>query len=115
MRIVNKCPHELKLYDEAGVHVCDVKPTPPACRVGVEMKLVGRTWEGVPIYESEYTEIEGMPPRKKDVVYVVSGLVISACPERDDFFQPGDLIRNSKGGVIGAVGISRPKGGKPWR
>ena len=109
MRLVNKCPHEIKLYDEAGQHVCDLPPDGTPVRVSAERRLVGRTEEGVPIFSTIYSHLDGVPPKIEGVAYVVSGLVVSACPEREDFYQPGELLRDSQGNVVGAVGVTRPE------
>ena len=108
-KIVNKCPHTLKLYSPEGRHIINIPPEEPPIRVAVERRLIGQTSEGVPMYETTYTGLEHLPPPQEDVIYVVSGLVVSACPSRRDLWQPGELLRNSEGEIIGAIGISRPK------
>jgi len=109
MRLINKCPHKLKLYDEAGRLVAELPPEHPPTRVAVRREKVGETPEGVPIFSTTYHSLDGVPPKVEGVAYVVSGLVVSACPEREDFYQPGELLRDSQGNVVGAVGVTRPE------
>lgn len=61
----------------------------------------------MPIFNTFPGDLEGLPARKKHVVYVVSGHVRAAVPERTDVYQPGELLRNDKGQVVGCIGLSR--------
>ena len=107
-RIVNKCPHVLRLYDEAGRLTAEIPPTGTPCRVSVKYRKVMEI-DGIPVFSIIYKDLVGVPPKEEGRIYVVSGLVVSACPEREDFYQPGELLRDSEGNVVGAVGVARPE------
>lgn len=54
----------------------------------------------------EFGAVEDLPPVVEGTIYVVSRMVITACPDRRDFVSPGPLLRNEAGQPIGAIGLS---------
>jgi len=57
------------------------------------------TFGGVPLTRTTYGEVvEG-------TLYVVSGLVRAAVPERTDVASPGELVRDALGVVTGCRGL----------
>ena len=107
--IVNLTPHELKLHDEDGRLVATVPPSGQVARVRTQSVRVGKTPEGVPLYVTEFGDVEGLPEPSEGTIYVVSGLVRShpSVAAREDVYSPGRLLRDDAGRVIGAVGLTR--------
>lgn len=64
----------------------------------------------VPLAEIAYGHVEGLPPAAPDTVYVVSQLVANAVPHRTDLYFPIDLVRDTKGDIIGCRRLARPSG-----
>jgi hypothetical protein len=60
---------------------------------------------GFPIFESILGSIEGLPEPEEGVMYLVSALVMSACPHRMDLLAPGNAVRNEHGQTCGCVGF----------
>lgn len=105
--ILNLTPHALNIHDEQGNHVLTVPPSGAVARCKVARKKSGSI-EGVPLFVTELGEVEGLPDENGDcAIVVVSGLVRSALPDRLDLWQPGELLRNEQGRVIGCIGLSR--------
>jgi hypothetical protein len=67
--------------------------------------LVGEH-DGLPLYQAEFGEVEGLPEPAEGVLYVVSMLVRQAVPERTDVASPGELVRDEQGRVIGCRGLN---------
>lgn len=105
MKIVNLTPHELKLHNEAGELVATIAPDGRAPRVNMTRVRVGEVG-GVPMFRSEAGEITDLPEPEDGTVFVVSGLVRAAV-NRPDLWQPGELLRDEAGRVVGAVGLSQ--------
>jgi len=107
--IVNLTPHELKLHDEGGRLVATVPPSGQVARVRTSAVRVGEAAEGVPLFVTEFGDVEGLPAPKPDTIYVVSGLVRShpQVAAREDVYSPGRLLRDEQGRVVGAVGLTR--------
>jgi len=58
--------------------------------------------KGIPVVSTKIEKIVDLPDEDGYNQYIVSGMVLSAFPERYDLFVPHDLIRDEKGIIIGA-------------
>ena len=63
--------------------------------------------KSIPILETQFGEVTGLPPAEEGVYLIVSRLVLQACPERHDLLSPGELVRGPDGQPIGCKGLSR--------
>ena len=104
MKIVNLTPHALSIHDEAEHFIKFVPPSGTVARLETRTRLVSQN--PIPLYKTELGEATVLPPMEKDTIYVVSGLFWSHC-DREDLYQPGRLLRDEDGVVIGCVGLSR--------
>lgn len=108
MSFVNLTPHEINLFDEDGNEVVALAPTGDSVRIETERQKVGEA-DGVPIFEVEFGEVNGLPEPNGDDIFIVGGFVNShpEVSERDDVMSPGELIRDSDGNPVGAKGLVR--------
>ena len=60
----------------------------------------------IPISSSSYGEVVDLPAPQVGVYYIVSRLVMSACPNRQDLLVPNDLVRDEAGRVIGCRSLA---------
>lgn len=104
MRFVNLTPHKLTILGDDDQVVKTIDSSGVA-RVDVQRTQVDSI-DGVPIYDSTYGDVDGLPDPQDDTMYVVSGLVASAT-DRADVVSPGDLVRDDDGNVVGARGLTR--------
>ncbi len=107
-KIINLTPHTIKLYNEGGKLTLSVPPSGDVARCEVVRKKSGRLGE-IPLFTTVFGEVVGLPDELPEdaFCFVVSGLVRSALPHREDLWQPGELLRDGQGRVIGCVGLSR--------
>lgn len=63
-----------------------------------------REHAGIPIYQSTFSEVEGLPEPQPDTIYIVSSLVLNAT-DRADVVAPGNLQRDEHGKPVGCVGF----------
>lgn len=62
--------------------------------------------DGMPIYQSTFGAIDGLPDPQPNTMYVVSSLVLNALPDdRTDVVAPGNLQRDENGNPIGCYGF----------
>lgn len=108
MKFVNLTPHEIKIYRHANdENPVVIPPSGTVARVSVEYTIVGITENDFPIYSVEYGDVQGIPSiLEKNVGYIVSTMVLEAIRE-NNFYAPGMLRRDSKGNVIGCIGLVR--------
>jgi len=58
------------------------------------------------VKKKQFTTPIGLPEPETNTYYIVSNLVLSACPERTDLVAPDLLCRDEKGKIIGCMGFS---------
>lgn len=98
--IVNLCPHTVNFLDVNGNHV-NVPASGNLARVAVNTVNTGETYNWIRVTRTTYGEVEGLPERKENTIYVVSFQVASRVPDREDVFYPNESIRDSEGHVVG--------------
>ena len=101
--IVNLTPHTLNFVFN-GMTV-DIAPSGAIARVSSKETSMDPI-NGIPVFHTEYGEIENLPAPCEGTVYVVSSLVAARCPERADVFVPGRPIRDAQERIIGSAGLS---------
>lgn len=106
--IVNLTPHTVTIVGEDGATVATIAPSGLVARVATKSEMVGKTESGIPLFATRYGQVTGLPEPEPDTIYVVSGMLLNAVPHRTDVWQPGELLRDESGRVVGCVGLSRP-------
>ena len=114
MQIINLTPHTLNIFNEEGVETI-VPISGMIARIETETKFINEI-DGIPFYETIVTgkpillDKDGnclpFPDVTLDSIYVVSGLFRSHF-DRIDLWQPGRLLRDEAGNIIGSLGLSR--------
>ena len=108
--LVNLTPHDVVVFDQNDEQVAVIPATGNEARVGVSSVQVGTVSlndEIVSIVKSTFSEVLGLPERQDGTFYIVSRMVISACPDREDLIVPDDLVRDEDGRVVGCRRFSR--------
>lgn len=107
-KLVNLTPHAINFVDENGDVVKTLEGAAEAdlCRVTFKSTIVGMV-DGIQIEETRFGEVEGLPPQKEGVCYVVSRLVANAAANRDDLLVPSQQVRDSEGKIVGCRSLSR--------
>ncbi|MBK8434589.1 MAG: hypothetical protein IPL28_26295 [Chloroflexi bacterium] len=115
MNIVNLTPHALNLINTNGLEVV-IAPSGLVARIDTKPALT-HTEDGVDFYLTEVTgeplvavagtaETVEFPAPLANTVYAVSGMFRSYF-DRQDLYQPAELVRDGAGKIIGAKGLSR--------
>ena len=106
MKLVNLTPHEITFVTESGNNLV-VAPSGEIARVTTSTKEITRLSNGIPVTETLYGEVEGLPKPEPDTLYIVSSLVAQRCKERRDVFIPNESVRDDKGRIIGCRSLGR--------
>ena len=99
VKIVNMTPHTVNMVSEDGTKIADFV-SEGEIRLTQESKQIG-TINGVPLTQTFFGDVQGLPEEKEGTFYIVSRLVLTACPNRKDLLVPNDIVRDSQGRVIG--------------
>ncbi len=106
---VNLTPHDIHIYSKDGdvrtEFIRTFKPDGTVARVSVVTWKVGMM-DDVPMFKSKTGEVVGLPNPVPGTVWIVSTMVREAVKGRMDVASPGELIRNSKGEVVGCIGLA---------
>jgi hypothetical protein len=116
MKIVNLTPHSLTLHGEGGsltipasgavVRLAVTREALPALMVGdIELPVHRPRMGAITTHYPSGGVVDGLPLAEEGVVFVVSALVADAA-KRADVMSPGELVRDAKGVIIGARGLS---------
>ncbi len=101
---VNLTPHDVKIVGVRYLEHVTLPASGKVARVASTTTLAGE-YEKIPMMRSTLGAVEGLPEPRDGVIYVVSALVRSAVPHRDDVASPGDLVRDERGNVVGCRGL----------
>ncbi len=99
MSVVNLTPHEVTVVDEHARVIRTWRGSSEPARVEA-IRVPLSEVEGVPLLAEERTRAR-LPAPAEGVWFIVSSVVSSAHPERDDLLVPSDLVRDDKGVVTG--------------
>lgn len=104
---VNLTPHSINVFDESNAPFLTLPPSGTVARckaTAVETERV----DGVPVFQTTYGEVEGLPEPEAGVLYVVSALVREAVKNsRKDVVSPAEFVRNGVWEIIGCKGFTR--------
>ena len=63
----------------------------------------------IPVYQTIFGEIEGLPEPKENTIYIISALALNAVPKnRTDVVSPGRVCKSEHGEIIGCIGFRKP-------
>ena len=102
--IINLTPHDIFLFGRVVIP----KSENPA-RVKTEKEVVSSFIfenEKITVFKTKFGEVENLPEPEPDIIYIVSRIVKSAIPNRNDCLVPDDLIRDNDGNIIGCNSFS---------
>lgn len=102
INFVNLTPHTINIHSNGNVK--NVAPSGNIARVSTNYQHYN-TVGGINIYKCVYGDVDGLPDPEENKIFVVSGVVKSAVPNRMDVMSPGELIRDDNGKPIGCNGL----------
>lgn len=110
--IINLTQHVVNVYTEFGIY--EFEPSGVVARVSEDSgQFTSRSIPESLLRNSvisfrftEYSEPIGLPPVQSGKVYIVSSIVKSALPDRDDLVVPKDFVRDDSGNIIGCRALS---------
>lgn len=107
-RIRNCTPHAIDIWDEDGRRILRTIPRSGAiARLRETNEPVGVVDGDVPVSRTTYGEPYDLPDPEPDTLLIVSVLVKSAVPDRNDLVVPVKLVRDEEGHIVGcrALGV----------
>lgn len=106
MKYVNLTPHSITIMPDGSVPLT-IPASGHLARCTTKTVHTGTVNGWIPITETEYGSVEGLPEPEQDTVYIVSALVAGRCKDRSDIFIPNESVRDDKGRIIGCKSLGR--------
>ncbi len=113
MEFINLTPHAINIVDEQGNIVRTFAPIGTVARCDSREERQPDI-DGTPIVRQKFGAIEGLPPAKKGIAYIVSMVVGNAVANgtaspRSDIYgpntSPGAVKRNAEGHIVGVKSL----------
>jgi len=110
LNIVNLTPHALNFMPEGpdGPTVT-IPPSGQVARCAVDrvqVDTVAVDGITVPVNQTQFGAVTGLPDPQPDTIYIVSAVVAQAVPDRPDVFIVDDAVRDDQGRIIGARALA---------
>lgn len=107
MKIINLTPHPITLVNSDGSIIKSWAKSETPARCNQTTEGVKTLKGGIIITRTEFGEVYDLPKQRDGVLYIVSRLVLAACPNRTDLLVPNELYRCKKtGNILGCQSFS---------
>lgn len=106
MTFVNCTPHPIRLLGSDNQVVLSLprgEVIPRLSQSTRQVDVVNR----VPITETQFGETQDLPDPQEGTLLIVSRLVLTANPDRNDLVVPNELVRDTEGNIIGCQSLAR--------
>lgn len=111
MKIINLTPHDVVIVDNEGKEIKRFPKSGDVAIVKTKSVPIGEL-NGVPVVQTKYEEIEGLPDPQEGTAYIASVVVAQALNgARQDVYapdtNPGSVVRDDKGNIIGVKRLTQ--------
>lgn len=106
MTIINLTPHGVTVIRWDGSVLREFPALGGEARLKTET-VPSEPIEGIPTTKTVFGEVTGLPGYEEGVYYIVSQLVKNALPIRADLLVPAEVIRDSRGVILGCKSLGR--------
>lgn len=98
--VKNLTPHPIHVVDTEG-NVVKTFESEGLVRLKTSTVDAGLVVDGIPVTQTQFGEPEGLPQVEEGTFLIVSQLVKSALSHRKDLLVPAEVVRDSKGVIVG--------------
>jgi len=105
LKVINLTPHDVVIVDDSGKEIKRYLASGQVARVNTQAEPIGEI-DGIQVVRTKYGDVDGLPDKQPDTVYLVSLVVAQALRgSRTDVYVPdtgpGSVVRDDKGQIIG--------------
>ena len=99
MKVINLTPHDVNICDELGNIIMCYPKSGKVARIDHDYKTFARLGD-VPVVRRVDEEVINLPKPQKDVMYIVSNVLMNHCSDRLDLLAPVQQVKVN-GKVVG--------------
>ena len=103
--IINLTPHSVNIISDNG-NVITFEPSGTVARCSQKTVVTGNI-NNIPLTKTSFGDVIDLPNPQSDTIFIVSRLVINACPDRGDLVVPNDIVRDDSGNIIGCKSFAK--------
>jgi hypothetical protein len=107
MKLRNFTPHEVTIFLDGRVITIQSEGSARVSSRSIPLCEI----DGIPVAQTIFEEVCGLPDPDPDTFLIVSQIVIAALPQRGDLLRPDSgpesAVRDAKGIIIGVKGLTR--------
>ena len=103
--IINMTPHPVNILDDANNQIMVIPASGSLIRLKASTVDVGWRVDDIKVTTTKFGEPEGLPDYEFGTFYIVSQLVKSALPSREDLLVPAEVQRDTNGNIIGCLSL----------
>ena len=104
-KMINMTPHPVNIVDENKSVIKVILPSGNLIRLSSSTKDSGFSVDDVKITKTIFGNPQGLPEENLGTYYIVSQIVKSAFPNRQDLLVPAEMIRDDQGNIIGCKSL----------
>ena len=112
--IKNYTPHPIRIIKvNSNDLITELVATFPPEKVSVRLEqktlqagYINTFGAKIPITKTEFGKAENLPEPKDGVYLIVSRLIKTAYPNREDLLVPNEIVRDEEGKTIGALSLA---------
>jgi len=106
IQFINCTPHPITLLDADNNVAITLPKGDVVPRLSQTTKQVDVV-NGVSITETQFGATQDLPDAQDGVLLIVSRLILSANPHRNDLVVPNELVRDDNGNIVGCKSLAR--------
>jgi hypothetical protein len=104
MNIINLTPHKISIFKgDILVRTFESEGVARATQTSAIVDSI----DGIDVCRNVYGEVTGLPEQQPNTLYIVSKIVMDACPDRNDLLIPNDSVRDENGQIVGCRSFAR--------
>lgn len=103
--IINMTPHPVNILDDANNQIMVIPASGNLIRLKASTVDAGWTVDDIRVTKTVFGNPEGLPEYEFGTFYIVSQLVKSALPSREDLLVPAEVQRDTNGNIIGCLSL----------
>ena len=101
----NMTPHPVIILDKGNEEIARFESA-GQIRLAAQTMAASRI-DGIATSRTVFGSPEGLPEYEAGTYYIVSQLVKSSLPDRDDLLVPAEVVRDKSGNIIGCRSLGR--------
>lgn len=109
--IVNCTPHPVSVLNQQTGEMVIIPKGDIIPRVSSSTELIDTVETSfglIRITRNTFGQVENLPDPQPNTLFIVSAMVMNACPNRNDLVCPNESVRDSEGRIIGCQSLALP-------